>query len=253
MLKKAVGFLLFLFVAVNCYAKDKLIFAYYTGDKNLVNRALEENVETLKKLKNFDVYLIKGDKEGVHFKGKTYKDLFQVLSSLLSDCTKRDCWLIFAGDTVSSLERGFFHAGGRVYFFTELSDFLSTQPKLFFLGFDECSNGAPFILRHFLGRAEYVAGSPFLEPQWGWEGIYENLDGIEKNKVRLPVLFLYYYAKKDYEMRRKYRDSFFESGLVCTGLTIMDSKGLEYSQSTCDNGEPCMDNQGLCKCGGVER
>ena len=250
--------LIILFSALQALAgdkKDKLIFVYYTvNNKKLVNRSLKENLLTLKKLKHFQVVAVEGNSRGIVYSGKTYgaDSFFKVLSSVMSDCGKRDCWLIFAGDRVGTQERGFFYAGGRVFTFTELSDFLSKEPKLFFLGFDQCSNGSPFILRHFLFSAKYVAGSPYLEPNWGWQGIYENLDRIAERKAELPVLFLYYYARYDLAMRRKMRQAYWETGVICTGLNVLSGSGISFSQMTCDNGEPCTESEdkSICTCGG---
>jgi len=225
------------------YGRDRIIFVYCLSSNESVNVSLKDNLRALRreaKKAGAELMVIEGKREGVFFNGKKTK-LFEALEEALKGCSEERCFLIFAGDNPSGVERGFFRAD-RVYTMLELSSFLSgflgCGKKLYFIGFDECANGVPFVLRHFSRYARYVAGSPYQEPNWGWQGIYEHFSFLLNDSgENFPLDLLYFYARYNKAQRDRRRNEFFEAGLVCTGLSVLNEKGQLFSIKTCDNGE----------------
>jgi hypothetical protein len=200
-----------------------VVYSYFysgCGCSPYTLKGMEENVKTLKNYTK--VCVVKGTNEGIFYKGKKYSSYGKALKDALKDCGND--WLIFAGDSRGTI---IFSTGKKNYTTFWLKDFLTkNRIHLHFLGFDLCKVGSPAELESFQPYADVVAGSPEIEPSWGWQGVYENFPKVKKDVYLIPYLYNRYNIKKWKRLGFK----FYEVGVFCTELDLLTQTELQKSR-----------------------
>jgi hypothetical protein len=177
--------------------------------------------KNLKAMKKSDrLCVVRGTQEGWEYKGRLYENLKTPLLKALDDCGWD--YLIFIGHSDGSF---LVQGGGKKYGLEFPLETLKGKKKLRLIGLDECLIGTGDYLSQLLEVAETAVGSSYLEPYWGWQGIYDRWRELRNFPGKWPEAYQMYNREKERELGNSV---FLNSGIVCTDLLV---KGKEESHA----------------------
>jgi len=176
--------------------------------------------ENLKAMKKSDrLCVVRGTQKGWSYGGKLYSDLKTPLLKALDDCGWD--YLIFIGHSDGSF---LVQGGGKKYGLEFPLETLKGKKKLRLIGLDECLIGTESYLNQLLLVADTAVGSSYLEPYWGWAGVYESWGRVRSRPEEWPLLYNQYNQEKARELGE---GVFLNSGLLCTQLEVAGKRNAE--------------------------